>query len=179
MPLLRHMKRLLRAEAGISIIELAVAMFVTALMASLMLSWVFSVASADDLHQADDRAVQDLRTAKDEITRELRRAAAIDSAETDSFSIWIDGDHDEVRSSEELVTWEIESGGSLVRSLGDGSTSVRLLRLDPAESGFAYDSANPGDITSVGVTMTVYVDAPQGEDGTRSLTTEINLRSAS
>ena len=179
MPVLRLMKRLLRTEGGVSLIELAIAMFVSALMASLMLSWIFSIAAVDDLHLADDQAVQDLRLAKDEITRELRRATAVLAAETNSFTIWIDGDHDEVQLPEELVTWEIDPGGELIRTLGDGSSVVRLFSLSTADSGFVYDDVSLAAIRSVEITLTVLVDAPRGEDGVRSLTTEISLRGVS
>jgi len=179
MPVLRVMNRLLRAEGGISLIELAVGMLVSALMSALMISWVFSVAAADDLHLADDEAVQDLRVAKDEITRDLRRAAAVLAADADSFTIWIDGDHDEVQLPEEIVTWEVDPGGTLIRSLGDGSSAVRLLLLSTADSGFAYDEASLAAIRSVEITLTVFVDAPRGDDGLRSLSTEISLRGVS
>jgi len=96
---LRLMKRLLRAEGGVSLIELAVALFVSALMASLMISWVFSISAADDLHLADDEAILNLRAAKDEITRELRRTTAVLAADADSFTIWIDGMFNRLRRS--------------------------------------------------------------------------------
>jgi len=77
------------------------------------------------------------------------------------------------------VTWAIDPGGDLLRTLGDGSSAVRLFRLSIADSGFAYDDVSPTAITSVEIALTVFVDAPRGEDGTRSLTTEISLRGVS
>jgi hypothetical protein len=175
----RLLRRIL-AEKGISLIELAVAMFITAIMSSLMISWVFSIAAADDLHLADDEAVQGVRIAKDEITRELRRAAAVLAAEGNSLTIWLDDDRNEVQSAEEVVTWEIDDGsGTLTRTAGDGDASIRLARVSAAESGFTFDAENPGEVTSVGLTLAVFVDAPRGDDGVRSLTTEISLRGVS
>jgi hypothetical protein len=166
-------------DSGVTLVELAVGLLIAAVMSTLMISWIFSIAAADDLHLADDEAVQDLRNAKDEITRELRRATELSAISNDSLTIWIDQDRDGAMTADEVVTWTFEPDGELVRSLGDGATSVRLTDVSLSGSGFSYDASVPEEVGSVGLTMEVFVDAPRGDDGIRSLTTEISLRGVS
>ncbi|MEX0825190.1 MAG: hypothetical protein WD184_00290 [Acidimicrobiia bacterium] len=161
-----------RADAGVSIVELGISMFITSLLAVGLVTWIASGAESVLVHESDDIAVQDLRVTKEVMSRELRRAAGLVGAESNSVTVWLDDDADLVVDAGEHVTWTFGSGGSLVRSTDDGESILIMDGLVVSESGFAFDDVDVDDITLIRLTLVAHVD-----DSQRTISTEIHLRS--
>ena len=174
--MIARLRRRIRAEDGITLIEMSVASFIGALLSVLMLSWVFAVDSTDDLHRTDDEAMQDLRFAKDEMARDLRSGAVTALGDL-SVTLWLDWDHDDVVAAGESVTWRIEAGGELIRHAEGIDPEVILTGLDVDASGFTFDSSDPGAVENVGFDLVVVFSGRGGVPGTRSISSEISLRS--
>jgi type II secretory pathway pseudopilin PulG len=167
-----------RGEAGITLVELMVALMVTALLGAMVATWMTSVVRAVNLHRADDIAVQDLREAKDLLTRELRIASGVSAISSTSMTFWVDTDFSGTPDQGETVTWSIEPDGTLVRWTDAGGQASALVILEHvvlAESTFEFDTGEASEVRRVGVTLVVTAgDA----DRTRSLSTEIFVRNA-
>lgn len=163
-----------RADAGVSIVELGISMFITSLLAVGLVTWIASGAESVLVHEADDGAVQDLRATKELMSRELRRAAGLVGAESSSVTVWLDDDADLVVDAGEYVTWAIGSGGSLIRSTDGGESVVIMDGLVVAESGFAFDAADSDEITMIRLNLVAHFD-----DSQRTMSTEIHLRNHS
>ena len=168
----------LQGDSGTSIVELGVAMFITALMAAAMVTWLHTAGAATDLHRADDQAVQDLRIAKSLIGRDLRNAESVLVAGTVSVTVWVDDDDDDFQDVGESITWAVTSEGQLTRSTDDGEFGVLASNLVYDESHFSYDSPNLAEITEIGIQIMARVDTVAGESGTRSIGLQIHVRNA-
>ena len=165
----------LRSEDGMTLVEMSVASFLAALISVVMLSWVFSVSTTDDLHRTDDEVAQDLRFAKDELARDLR-SGAVTALGDQSVTVWLDSDRDDVFTAGESVTWRVETTGELIRQVDGVDPEVILFGLDIDASGFTFDSADPGAVRSVGFDLVVGIAGRGGVPGIRSIGSEISLR---
>lgn len=163
--MLSHLRARLRRDDGITIIELSVSMVITALLSTVMIVWIFAGFGSDSTHSSYDEALEDLRNVTDQLSREVRGADYLITAETDSLSFWLDGDRDGVVDTGETVTWAIESGGVVTRLTDDGSPSAPIATmLSPSGSEFRYDSATPADITRVTIDLVALADTTAGGD---------------
>ncbi len=174
--MIARLRRRIRGEDGLTLVEMSVASFIGALLSVLMISWVFTVYSTDDLHRTDDEAMQDLRFAKDEMARDLR-SGVVTALGDQSVTLWLDWDHDDVVATGESVTWRIETSGELVRHVEGIDPEVILTGLDTEVSGFTFDSSDPGAVRNVGFDLVVGISGRGGTPGTRSISSEISLRS--
>jgi Tfp pilus assembly protein PilW len=167
-----------RSEAGITLVELMVAMMVTAILGAMVATWMTSAVRAVNLHRADDIAVQQLREAKDLLTRELRMASGVTAISPTSISFWVDADFSGTPEQGETITWVIETDGTLARSTDAAGAVDPLIMIEHlvlGESFFEFDTEVASDVRRVGITLVVTA----GEAGrTRSLSTEIFVRNA-
>lgn len=156
---MRLARRFRTDQRGMTLTELAVAGLITAIVGLLIVAGIQTGMRSANLHRDDDRAVQDLRYAKDILTRELRMAA--DAEEGGSWlTFTVDG---------EDIEWRITSTGELTRSVDSGAPAVVIIGLSVDESSFA--------ISGNTVTVKLVTEVPTS-DGTRSLETQIFLRNA-
>jgi hypothetical protein len=153
-------------------------MFITALMAAAMVTWLHTAGAATDLHRGDDQAMQDLRIAKSLIGRDLRNAESVLIAETVSITVWVDDDDDDFQDVGEAITWAVTSEGHLTRSTDGGEFGVLASNLVFGESHFAYDSPTLLDITEIDIQFKAHVVTVAGESGTRSIGLRIHVRNA-
>lgn len=165
-------------EAGITIVELSVAMLMTALLSAVMITWVFAGFGSDSTHRAYDEALSELRHVTDLLSREIRSAGYLTAADDLSMTFWLDGDRDGTVDTGELVTWTIESGGNVSRVTDDGSPkTIVATNQSSTDSSFGYDAALPGDITRVTIDLVGLAATPAGDDEVfRSL--DVYLRNA-
>jgi prepilin-type N-terminal cleavage/methylation domain-containing protein len=165
----------LHADDGVTIVELMVSMLIASIVAVVFVTWMSSAVTTANLHRDDDRAVQDLRQAKDRLTRELRMADELLLADRLAVTMWVDENADGVVDSGEIITWTFTGGGELVRSTDAGDSFVVMREVVVAESGFTFDSATLADIRTVSMVLVAFV----GEiGGTREIATQIYLRNA-
>jgi hypothetical protein len=168
----------LQDDSGTSIVELGVAMFVTALMSAAMVTWMHSAGAAISLHGGDDQAMQELRIAKSVIGRDLRSAESVLSAGTVSVTVWVDDDDDDFQDIGEAITWAVTEDGNLTRTTDGGEFGVLASNLVYGESYFGYDSPTLDDITEIGIQLMAHVVTVAGESGTRSIGVRIHVRNA-
>jgi type II secretory pathway pseudopilin PulG len=167
-----------RAEAGITLVELMVALMVTAILGAMVATWMTSAVRAVNLHRADDVAVQDLRQAKDLLTRELRVASGVSAISPTAITFWVDADFSGAPDEGETITWSIESDGTLARWTDAGGKASALVILDHVvlgESIFEFDTDEASEVRRVAITLVVTAG---DTDRTRSLSTEIFVRNA-
>lgn len=162
-------------EAGLTLVELMVALMLSAIVGMMLVTWMTSAMRSANLHRDDDMAVQSLRESQERLTRELRSATGLINASDTSLTIWIDEDWDGEIDAGETVTWEVTDDGRLVRSTDDGDEWVLMHGLVPASSGFTLDGATVEDTRVV----TIVLVASVGDGtGTRSAESQIFLRNA-
>ncbi|MEX2323224.1 MAG: prepilin-type N-terminal cleavage/methylation domain-containing protein [Acidimicrobiia bacterium] len=171
----RFRSKLLRGEGGMTLVELMVSMLLMSFIATALVAGMTTAMRSANLHRDDDRAVQDLRHAKERLTRELRAITELTGASASSVTFWLDEDADGIVDLGETITWEITTGGSLVRSTNAGASSSVVSNLVAGSSGFTFDAAAVGEIRRIGIELTAAVGS---SDGTRSIQTEIFLRNA-
>jgi type II secretory pathway pseudopilin PulG len=166
------------SEAGITLVELGVGMVITALLSTVMITWIFTGFSAESTHRSYDQALEDLRNVSDQLSREVRAADYLTASDTASMTFWLDGNRDGIVDTGETVTWAIEAGGVVVRVTDDGNPkTVVATRLSPTGSSFSYDAAMPGDVGRVTIDLIALAATSAGGDEV-FLSTDIYLRNA-
>jgi type II secretory pathway pseudopilin PulG len=166
-----------RDDSGFSTVELAVALVVTAILASVMFTWIFSVYTADDRHLSNDRAIEDLRTVVDQLSREVRSAEHLTAVGDKSLSYWLDSDRDDVQEPGETITWTIQPDGGVIRSTDTTTGSVLAQKIDYGSSQFSYDSSDPVSVARVTISLVASAGA-DGESDTAGMETDVYLRNA-
>lgn len=164
-------------SGGFSLIELSIAMSGLLLVSAVMMSFFLGAVRVDDVHTSDDTALEQLRDARQRMSRDIREARRFTVAWQQGFTVWIDDGWDGVVGSGELVTWSIDVAGNLWRSSGDESR-IEARGISVSDSYFAFDAPTPSSITSMQIHLVaVLVDPVDGSTtGTRSLDTDISLR---
>lgn len=168
--------RLHRGEDGLTLVELLVSMLLMSIIATALVTGMTTAMRSANLHRDDDRAVQDLRHAKERLTRELRAITELTAASASSVTFWLDEDADGTADVGETITWEITAGGVLLRSTDTGDSAPVVSNLVSGSSGFTFDATEVGEIRRIAVALTAAVGS---SDGTRSIQTEIFLRNSS
>ncbi|MDX1690156.1 MAG: hypothetical protein R3290_03930 [Acidimicrobiia bacterium] len=166
------MRRLRDDDRGVTIVELGVSMFGLAFVAAIMLSWFVGASRVDELHRNDDEVIQELRTSRQLLTKDIRRARQVTTAGLQSITVWVDADHDDIVDGGELVSWTLESDGDLVRADDAGGAVTQATGLLVAGSGFGYDAELAAEVGTVSFT---FVGALDG-GGQRSISSDISLR---
>lgn len=162
-------------DDGVTLVELMVSMLLMAFIATALVTGMTTAMRSASLHRDDDKAVQDLRHAKERLTRELRAITELTAASASSVTFWLDEDADGAADLGETITWEITDAGSLVRSTDAGASTPVVSNLVVSSSGFTFDAETVAEVRRIGVELTTSVG---DSDGSRSIQTEIFLRNA-
>ncbi|MBN2113829.1 MAG: hypothetical protein JW785_06860 [Acidimicrobiia bacterium] len=170
----RRIRLFPREAAGLTLVELALAMAGMALVATTMVSVFVGATRVEQVQAADDAAQEAVRDARSRLAKDVREARRFTAAGPASFSVWIDYEWDAVMPAAEVVTWSVNSSGALVRTVGSSAGRVEAWGLSGAESRFSYDSTLPAQITRAFVHLVVGVAGPG--DGARTLDFEVALR---
>lgn len=174
-------RRLWKDEAGFSLVEVMMSLVLTAILTATMVTWINSAGAAAALHRDDDVAVQDLRIAKERMTRELRMAQAVEEASMHRITVWVDEDDDDFPDAHEYITWSMASDGGLWRSTAASEGQLVISNLVYATSGFGFDNPSADEVSTI--TITLEASLPPDENGeasgTRLITTQVHLRNSS
>jgi hypothetical protein len=157
------------------VVELAVSMLGLGIVSMTMMSFFVSATAVEDLHKADDVALEQVRDARARLSRDVREARRFTSIGQYGFTVWIDEQWDDVVDIGELVTWGINTDGALFRSTSD-TNRIEARGLVVDQSSFTYDSVNPYYATMIEVHLVAVVDDAAEVGGTRTLDTEVSLR---
>ncbi|MFH1330397.1 MAG: hypothetical protein ABIJ48_07100 [Actinomycetota bacterium] len=168
-------RRIRGPDQGLTLVELMVALFGLAILGTVMVGVFVATNRVDHQHEADDRAMAELRTAQELMTKDLRRAERLVVIGEKTVTMWIDESRDDTADEGELITWAVESDGDLARSTDVGVYGVLATGLSYADSGFSYDSAYPDLTRRVSVHLAAVVSSP-GVEGARYVATEVFLR---
>jgi hypothetical protein len=177
MPRPTRRRDLMQGSAGFSLIELSIALAGLLVVSSVMMSFFIGAARVDGVHMSDDIALEQLRDARQRMSRDVREARRFYAIWPLGFTVWIDAGWDEVIDADELISWSVDEEGNLRRSVGEASR-IEARGISVSESYFTFDSAMPGSVTSMGMHIVVIVGRPGdgAAAGTRALDTEITLR---
>ena len=151
-------------------------MSATAILMTVMLTWIFAVYGADARHLSDDSAAIGLRTVRERLGKELRGAEYLTVASDDTITYWSNIDRDETLGTGELVSWTIESDGDVVRSTDAGATITLATGVSQSQSGFSFDAGDAADVAIVSVELVALVDGADPGSDSRHLSTDIALR---
>ena len=169
------MKRL-NSESGLTLTELAVAMFVASIVAAGAIVWAMAVRSADIRNQDALEIMEQLRFAKTELVAELRFADDVidPGAGDDAMSMYIEsnGTEDFQPGVGELITYTIQSDGTLMRVTDDATPQSKVMAryLIPGASSIVLVGENQVDIHFV-------VDTDTGDEvSPREIKTKVNVR---
>ena len=173
-------RRRLESERGLGVVELLIAMSITAIVVAVAAALVLSVTRAERITGDDSAALTELRIASTRLTKELREGTEVVSTSTSSaVSFWVDADRDGVKDIGEVVTWTIvpESTRSarLVRSTDAADTVVVIAVGLLTTSSFAYEPALPD--SPLVVRIVLLADIREGDfPSERSVETAVTLR---
>ena len=162
--MMNSLRRLIARDAGVTLVELGVGMAITALLATLMVTWLAAGIGSDTSHRSYDEAIADLRHVTDQLAREIRTASGLTSLGDHSLSLWLDGDRDEIVDPGEIVTWQI-TGSDMVRATDDAAVgAVLATNLSQVDSLFTYDSDDPVSVTRVTIDLVALARTRAGSD---------------
>lgn len=185
------MRRLRRSESGFSLVELLVAMGVTAILATATVSVLVTTSRANQFQDDLRTVMDDGRISLDRIRKELRGGRRV-LAGSDAHELywWVDTDQDGVQQSSELVHYCVADVGSTICKDTVETGSFQLVRWTDAElqtdartiattltstdvfSGYA---ATVTDTRVVTIELELQVDSASQLD-TVQLSTEVRLR---
>lgn len=166
-------------ESGVTLVEMAVAMFITALLATVMIVWLGAVFGADTRQASYDEALNDLRDVSDRLSRDLRGSQELIVADATTMTFWLDTDRDGSTDVGELITWTIETDGTVTRSTDAGITeTVLATKVVPGSSSFAYDETLPIDVARVTVSLVARAETGNGITDDVMHSSDILLRNA-
>lgn len=159
-----RIRRRFANDAGVTLVELGVGMAITALLATLMVTWLAAGVGSETSHRSYDEAVADLRHVTDQLAREIRTSNGLTSLGDHSLTLWLDGDRDGVVDAGEIITWQI-SGSEMVRVTDAAAAgAVLATNLSQADSLFTYDSDDPAQVTRVTIDLTALARTRAGSD---------------
>ncbi len=167
------MSRNFRDESGITLVELMVASFGALIIAAVMLSWLVNVSQTDEYEQQASVALEEMRTAKARLVRDLRFADGIQPAPDSNvhqIQVSVEGD---------AVTWRLESDGTLTRTVAAGTPQQHAAHLvydgvgGAGSSRFLYD--NPAAPTQITIELVADVQSTTGPDP-KQIRTDVHLR---
>ncbi len=144
----RRLRARLADESGVSVVELTIAMLVTALVGGMALSALLTGTRTTGQVDDEARGLADLQTVVERLGRDLRAARGVDGSSNQSqLTIWIDYDSDYVQSKTETITWTIKPGADadqydVVRSDALGNKRVIGYSLVSAIA-FSYSPDAP------------------------------------
>lgn len=166
----------LTEDRGLTLTELMVAMFISAIVTAGAVTWAVTVNRADERNRETVRIVDELRWAKTELVNELRFADEVfpPSSGDDEISMFIDGNANEALDPGvgELVTYRILANGILQRFTDDPAdpTSVMANHLLPAASSILIVDTDKVEINFV-------VDTDLGDNvNQRTIRTSVKVR---
>lgn len=148
-----------RAQRGLTLVELIVAVFVLGIVGAISVAAFMS--GSDTYGRTDDdvRGQQDIKTITERLTRDLRDARGVASGATDhSLSIWIDYDANYIQGTAETITWDVAAdpgspGHYDVRRTVSGSSPVTIGSSVIDATTFRY-FANAGGTELTGTAVT-------------------------
>ena len=102
-------------DAGMTLIELLVAMSLLGVVSSLVVVGVRDAARVMTHNDDENRGLQDAKVILDRLSRDIRQARGVvcDQAPGDTYckqhlQLWIDDDSDYVKDANEVITWKLE-----------------------------------------------------------------------
>ncbi len=167
------MTRFLDRDDGITLVELMVASMGALIISAVMLTWLINVSQTDEYEQQASVALEEMRTGKARLVRDLRFA---DLIRPDPFS-----DVHEIQVSLEgaEVVWRLEADGTLTRTEDAGTPEEHASRLvyDAAgaagSSRFLYDDITAP--TQITIELVADIDSTTGPDP-KQIRTDVHLR---
>jgi hypothetical protein len=138
-------------------------MVITSLLAALMVTWFSAGVGSENSHRSYDEALSDLRDVSDRLSREIRAAGYLITADPYSLSFWLDGDRDGEVGEGESITWAIE-GSDMRRFTEDDSEDVIVATHLTTGSIFSYDATTPGSVTRVTIDLVAGAETRAGID---------------
>lgn len=163
-------------DGGFSVVELGIAMMLTALVSALMIVWIIGVAGADERQRSNDQALENLRDVTDQLSRDIRSAEYLITAQEGSMSMWLDTNQDDVIDPGETVTWTLGST-DVLRTSDTGTISVVATRIASTLSRFTYDSLVAADVAQVSIELVVESPWGASSDALR-VSTDVYLRNS-
>jgi len=167
-------------DAGLTLVELMVALVLSLVLMAAVYLLYLSQSSSSNTQSQVSHMQQDLRLVMDVMEKDIRMAG-LDPVDTNSFGIVTPADHEFVFSMDidgdgsldpapdgELIGYAL-SGSSLTRR--DGGAAAVVLAENVTSLGFAYldragaTTANVADIRSVMVNLAVRSARPEPETG--------------
>lgn len=187
--LVRH-----RAEEGVTLVEVLVAMSLTAIIGFSVLTVVMSTSRTSSYTNDLRTVMDDGRISVGRIRKEIRAARQVMSGSNETvLNFWVDQDQDNNQTDPEMISYCVRPVGDtncIDPAVGPGSaTKFELVRWTAADSGpgagrvaaktllnwepFTYDAADPIDSRVLSFSLELDVDVARGP---QSLTVGTNVR---
>jgi type II secretory pathway pseudopilin PulG len=166
-------------DAGITLVELLVAMVILLIVGSVVASGLIATLHTQSGVDTDSQIQAGVQRAGEQLSRDLRDARSVITAAPATVTVWDDTNFDYVKQTGETVTWATDtSTGALRLCRSDDAGHKRCI---PSSSkitslSLAYHKLASGNVGSVDVTLTYQ---PPKTSSTRSQQWSVTLRNAS
>lgn len=153
-----------RADDGLTLSEVLVAMLISSLALALLAAMVSSGTRAEIFTRDDSAALDEMRITAERITKEIRQARLLYGDSTDYVAhFWVDSDLDNQQDLDERIYWAVLDDGTgdfdLVRYTEANPTPLIISELAiDAGPVFSYDPALPDIVRTVGFAIAFDVD---------------------
>ncbi|MCW2671718.1 MAG: prepilin-type N-terminal cleavage/methylation protein [Frankiales bacterium] len=159
--LVRHRERL--GDAGVTLVELLVAMVLMGVVGGLVVTAFASSARSQVRLSDETQGLTDLQTVIERLGRDLREARGVETSATQSqLTLWLDVNSDYAEQcTTERITWKLQATGdgshfNVVRQVGDpsnpsSSSVVGHTLVDNVA--FSYDGATAPAAPTSGPTV--------------------------
>lgn len=170
------MRRRCRAERGMTVVELVIAMSLLTAIVAVFGPVMASSFNAANVTQNESRALDEIRNAVARVDRELRSTVCITTPAAGASSnalTFTTHAHDGVHTNAYEVTYAVDSNGYLTRTVGTETSQVGEGIVVTSKE-FKH-TADPGERASVAIDLQVRFESSHTP---RRITTEIAARNA-
>lgn len=171
-------------EEGMTLLELLIAMAVTTVVLGIVMGGVITALRSDQQIHEDSIALEELRSAMNRMTAELREARLVyPGSDARQIRFWVDADRDAIQDAAENITWAVEGSGTngvLTRTtdaqIAAAVADVIMAREMVVTDTFTYSPPVPSaTVVTILLTSDVALDS---SGAPRTVRTKLRLRNA-
>lgn len=144
---MRVLRRIRSDDSGMTLVDVLISMVLMLVVGGVMVSGFISSNQVFRATNDESAGQTDVRTTIERLGRDIRNARSLEPGATQSqLVLWIDGNSDYKKQSDEVVTWQLVAnadGKFDVTRLRDGNV-LRTARLVISQIAFCYRENGSG-----------------------------------
>ena len=160
---LLRLRACLLSDAGLTLVELMVTIFLLGVVGSISLAAVVRTHKGLVHTEDENKGLQDAKVILERMSKDVRQARGVvcDGAASDPtcqfhLQLWVDGNSDYLQQDSEIITWQLEDNADgehfdVYRVVGTGGSAVKHRQASTliVKTVFNYEAAKPIDKSQV------------------------------